>query len=296
MRILFTIPHYFNPDGGRHGSQQKYPRPRLQALTLSLAALHQLFSQSQVMIDVKQRMTRPVNHIHANDIDVVICTTQGHHLLDTLSLPRHFYRHHPTQATPRLLGFECQAVLRDCLGQYDYYCFLEDDLILHDPWFFIKLDWFTQQAGPLSLLQPNRYEAGIETLVNKAYLDGDLSLAATAPFQNVHEVPEIQASFLGMSLTFQRALNPHSGCYFLNRSQMEHWASQPYFLDRDIRFVGPLESAATLGIMKTFRVYKSVPQQASFLEIQHFGRGFLILIGSEIKLATSLISKNNSSG
>lgn len=288
MRILFTIPHYFNPDGGRHGSRRKHPKPRLQALSLNLAALHQLFSQSQVMIDVSQRVAHPVKPIHAGDIDIVICTTPNHHLLDQLSLPDYFsYRHHPQKVNPFLLGFECQAVLRDCLGQYDYYCFLEDDLILHDPWFFIKLDWFTQQAGPLSLLQPNRYEISVETRVAKAYIDGNLSPEVTAPFQNVQEMPQVQASFLGMPLTFERALNPHAGCYFLNQTQMAHWVKQPHFLDRNTQFIGPLESAATLGIMKTFRVYKPIAQQASFLEIQHFGKGFIGLIGSEITLATS---------
>ncbi len=29
---------------------------------------------------------------------------------------------------------------------------------------------------------------------------------------------------------------------------MKEWASKPYFLDRDTSFIGPLESAATLGI------------------------------------------------
>jgi hypothetical protein len=66
---------------------------------------------------------------------------------------------------------------------------------------------------------------------------------------------------------------------------MAQWANQTYFLDRDISFVGPLESAATLGIMKTFRIYKTSPEQASFLEIQHFGTGFLRLIGGQVGLA-----------
>ena len=56
---------------------------------------------------------------------------------------------------------------------------------------------------------------------------------------------------------------------------METWARQPYFLDRDTRFVGPLESAATLGIMRTFRVYKAAVESAGFLEIEHFGTSFL---------------------
>lgn len=284
MRILVTIAHFFRPDGGKHASQRKDPRPRLQALTLSISALQQLFSQSQGMIDIARRLTLPANQAHRHELDIVICTTQGHHLLDQLALPYHFYQHHPTQAEPLLLGFECQVVLRDCLGQYDYYCFLEDDLILHDPWFFAKLDWFTQQTGDLSILQPNRYEVSPSTLTCKTYIDGNLAPKATALFQNVEEKPQLEGSFLGMTIQFLRALNPHSGCYFLNARQMEHWVSQPHFLDRDIRFVSPLESAATLGIMKTFRVYKPAPEQANFLEIQHFGTGFLGLIGQEIDL------------
>ncbi len=68
---------------------------------------------------------------------------------------------------------------------------------------------------------------------------------------------------------------------------MVYWVKQEHFLDRDTSFVSPLESAATLGIMKTFRIYKTVPQQANFLEIQHFGTGFLRLIGEQVCLATS---------
>lgn len=286
MRILVTIAHFFKPNGGRHASQGKDPQPRLLALSMNLAALHQLFSRSQGVIDIAQRLTLPANQSQAHDLDVVICTTQDHHLLDQLCLPYHFYSHHPTQADPPFLGFECQAVLRDCLGQYDYYCFLEDDLILHDPYFFIKLAWFTEQAGDLSLLQPNRYEVATHGITCKAYIDGNLAPHVTSAFQNVNERSQFQGSVMGQPLTFRRTLNPHAGCYFLNANQMARWVSQPHFLDNDSSFISPLESAATLGIMKTFRVYKTVPEQASFLEIQHFGKSFLDLIGQKVALVT----------
>lgn len=296
MRILLTIAHFFKPDGGKHASQRRDPQPRIQALTLSLATLHQLFSKSQGMIDIAQRLTLPANQAQAHDLDVVICTTQNHHLLEQLPLPYHFYRHYPTQVEPLLLGFECQAVLKDCLGEYDYYCFLEDDLILHDPWFFVKLSWFTQQAGDMSVLQPNRYEVSAHALTCKTYIDGNLSPQVTASFQRVQEQPQLRSTFLGVPIVFRRALNPHSGCYFLNAAQMEYWASQPDFLDRDTRFVSPLESAATLGIMKTFRVYKPAPEQANFLEIQHFGKGFLGLIGQQVDLVASSPSQRSAEG
>lgn len=288
MRILFTIAHFFSPDSkGKHASQRKDPRPRLLALSQSLAALHQLFGKSQSIINIGQRLAFPANQPQAHDLDIIICTTKDYHLLNQLPLPSHFYKHHPTQAEPLMLGFECQAVLRDCLGQYDYYCFLEDDLIIHDPWFFVKLNWFTQQASDHYLLQPNRYEVSTHYLTHKAYIDGDILSRVTAPFQNVNEQTELQGKILGMPISFRRALNPHSGCYFLNANQMAYWVNQPYFLDRDTSFISPLESAATLGVMKTFRVYKTVAEYASFLEIQHFGTGFLSLIGDKVGLAGS---------
>jgi hypothetical protein len=148
----------------------------------------------------------------------------------------------------------------------------------------MKLNWLTKQAGDINLLQPNRYEVSVRGLVHKAYIDGDLAPQVTARFQNVQEQPELVGKVMEKPVTFGRTLNPHSGCYFLNAKQMAYWAQQPYFLDGDTSFVGSLESAATLGIMRTFRVYKPVTQNAGFLELQHFGTAFISLIGGQVGL------------
>jgi hypothetical protein len=285
-KILVTIAHFFQTnENPKYGSQGANPQWRIIALNNCLNSLRQQFSQSQYIIDIGQKVALSANQPQAYELDIVICTTQNCHILDRLPVPPEFYKHNPTNAEPMLLGFECQAVLRDCLDRYDYYCFLEDDLTIHDPWFFLKLDWFTKQTDNINLLQPNRYEIADRGLVSKAYIDGDLAFRVTAPFQNANEVTEIRGNLMGNNITFRRALNPHSGCYFLNANQMAHWASQSYFLDRDTSFVGPLESAATLGIMKTFRVYKTAPEYAGFLEINHFGNRFLSLIGNVVKFS-----------
>jgi hypothetical protein len=208
-------------------------------------------------------------------VHVVLCTTGGQHLLEQVNVDSRLYHHHPTQAEPKLLGYECQAVLRDRWGNYDWYGYLEDDLILHDPWLFVKLAWFSALAGPDALLLPNRFERGPDPLVGKAYLDGDLPPRLTERFQDVRVTPELRGTVLGMPLVLRRTLNPHSGCYFLTAEQMARWMRQHHFLDRSAAFVGPLESAATLGIMQTFRIYKPVRENASFLEIEHFGTAFL---------------------
>ena len=161
---------------------------------------------------------------------------------------------------------------------------MEDDLIINDPYFFEKIKWFNALTDNENILQPNRYEISSRGKVLKAYVDGDINPRATENYQNINELSNIHTKFLGQNMLFQRPLNPHSGCFFLNQKQMEHWTNQPYFLDMDVSFISPLESSASLGIMKTFRVYKPSPQNANFLEVQHYGNSFLSLIGNQVAL------------
>ena len=275
MRVLVAIPHYFRPASGGHGSLAANPGPRVAALTACVTALHRLFGGPHCLIDVSHKTTRPANDDPARGLEVVVCTTRGRHLLADLPVPDGAYSHHPTDCEPLLLGFECHAALRDRLVGFDYYCYLEDDLVLHDPWFFRKLAWFTGLAGDGRLLQPNRYEAGWHPLVRKAYVDGDQHPRATARYQDVTESPRLAGRALGARVEFHRARNPHSGCFFLNARQMRQWAGRPDFLDRDTGYIGPLESAASLGVMRAFAVYKPAPANADFLEVEHTGRAFL---------------------
>lgn len=293
MRLLFAIAHHFNPEpapdagsrAGRHGSLRRDPKPRLAALTSCIASLHQHFGQRQCMLDIATKTALPASQDLAAEVDVLICTTRGRHLLDSLRLPKNLWQHHATDAEPLLLGFECQAALAERLGIYDWYCFLEDDLILHDPLFFAKLAWFTSYAGDGALLQPNRYERAPSGHFHKAYIDGDLAAHVTAPFQDMADRPELTGLFLDRPLRLARARNPHAGCWFLNARQMERFTRHPAFLRRDdTRFIGPLESAATLGIMQAFRVYKPAPACAGFLEVEHHGSSFLSLVGSVVAL------------
>lgn len=282
MRLLFAIPHFYEPDpSGRaaHGSLRPDPKPRLAALANCLAGIRQQFGRPQCVIDIAGRTTVPANQLTALAADVIVCTTGRRHLLDQLPLGPGYFTHHPTFAEPRLLGFECHAVLRDRLPDgYDYYCYLEDDLLIRDPWFFVKLRWFAAQFGEEAVLMPNRYEVARDRIVHRAYVDGPLRARAGEAFQDMTRVPELEAEALGVRVVFRRTTNPHSGAFFLSARQMAAWAARPHFLDRDVRFIGPLESAATLGVMRTFRVYKPAAENAAFLEIEHPGAGFLGLI------------------
>jgi hypothetical protein len=90
---------------------------------------------------------QPANESSAFELDVVVCTTGDHHLVERLGLPPGLFTHEPTNAEGPLLGFECHRVLRERLGAYDVYGYMEDDLGIGDSWFFAKLAWFTAWAG-----------------------------------------------------------------------------------------------------------------------------------------------------
>lgn len=284
MRILVAIPHYFDAgtgpaaDGRLHGSVAPDPAPRVEAISGCISSIRQQFDPTQSIIEIARKITRTVNAPLAARVDVIVCTTRGKHLLDSVDLDPGSYEHIATNADPQFLGLVARAVLRERIGLYDYYCYLEDDLSIRDPYFFAKLAWFNDQFGDDRLLQPNRYELARKGIVRKVYVDGDLADHVIARFADVNDDPTVQGSFLGRSLTFTRAKNPHSGGFFLNSRQMGTLAARPDLLDRDASFIGPLESVATLGILRAFKVYKPGLDDAAFLEIEHFGTAFARLI------------------
>ncbi len=290
MKILIAIAHFYRPDPqGQHGSQQARAEQRLQALSRCLRSVHSLFGETQGHFardpsDRRRVVGWVANQDLAPTVQVTLCTTGPHHLLDALFAQwppgdRPYFQHCPVDLNPLYLGFACQLVLQQGLADpagYDYFCYLEDDSIFHDPWFFEKLRWFNAQFGPENLLQPNRFEVSgaIAPFAHKAYIDLEFDAESARNPGFAHNFPAdtvLSATYLDRPIHFRRAGNPHAGCFFLNRAQMEHWAAQPHFLDGDTRFVSPLESAATMGLIRTFRVFKPDFGCASFLEIEHDG-------------------------
>lgn len=274
MRILVAIPHYYRPSGGFYGSQRADPQPRIAALTQCLAALHQNFGPRQGLLDPARRCLSETNNADGARLDLVLCITGGHHLLG--ALPPGLFTVRETEAQPLQLGYEAHAALRDRLGQYDWYCYMEDDILVADPLFFDKLAWFRSLAGEGAVLQPNRYEVSADDKVRKLYIDANLARPEISePYQDIRQRPRIEGEALGRHLAFQRVNNPHAGCFFLSAAQMRRWSERDYFLDRSDAFAGPLESAATLGIMRCFDLYKPARENAAFLEVGHIHRRYL---------------------
>jgi predicted transcriptional regulator len=124
--------------------------------------------------------------------------------------------------------------------------------------------------GPDALLQPNRCELSVIGPIYKMYVDYRVHRNVTAAYQNIDEQPMFEMSYGNETVRFERPSYPSAGCFFLNAEQLDRWVKSRNFLDGDTSYLGnPLDSAATLSIMKTFRIYKAVLSNASFLEVVH---------------------------
>ena len=274
MRILFAIPHYFAAEpGGNYGSERTAPEERARVTRLCIASLWQTFSEAQALADGFRQDFVPANPRLAAEITVALCTTGESHLVPELEGCA--FHHVNTAAEPRHLGFECHNVLKSGLGQFDYFGYLEDDLRVDDGLFFTKLAWFNAQFGEAALLQPNRFELAAEPAPYKVYIDGNPRDRTLVRAQRNDGQARLTAPAIGRPMAFQRVHNPHSGCFFLSAAQLSRWTAQPDFAVPSAAFCGPLESAATLGIMRHFRVYKPARENAAFLEIEHLDRRYL---------------------
>ena len=280
MRILLTIVHYWDPHGGgHHQSLRPDPKPRQEALQQQLLCLRRLGLQ-QSFLHMADRAVYPANNDLRSDITLRVVTDGEHHVLD--SLPNAFrscFDEVITQpANGKLLGFEAQKHLAQGLeDDFDWFGYLEDDLLIYDPCFFTKLCWFEQLMGPEAVLLPQRVEFSHgPDRVDRFYIDGPIDseergrLVASGPVR-LFEGP-------GGRFAVEPALNPHAGCFFLSRRQLQHWVDQPHWQDGDVSFISPLESAATLGLAKTFALFKPCLSTAGWLEVQHYGTSFHSLI------------------
>ena len=182
MRLLFAVVHYYKSGDGRHGSLAADPRPRIDALRRLILQLHRLYGQPAGLLNHLERRVDGVDD-GGGPVDIRVCVSGDCHVLDRLSDCEGLYLKevcHPDD--PRLLGFEAQRVLVDACAAaenarqpFDYIAYLEDDILLTDADFFLKLRSFNRAFGDQYLLMPNR----IETLDTKGNCDASTSTGIT---------------------------------------------------------------------------------------------------------------------
>jgi hypothetical protein len=285
MRVAFLIPHFFIgstvPDGPRMLLGSAQPEARLVRRIIFerlLFQIHTLFGPSHAGLNILPRAEGknsafvPAGNPHQLDFDIFVFTSGDAHLLAEIS-GRYAFKHIETSGNRMFLGFECARWIRDCLGSYDFYFFLEDDLLIRDPLLLRKAQLFndTFDAGAKGLLlQPQRYEEtlggdplpGLEGMT-RLYIDYQSQAEPSFAGET------FTLDFAGMQVHLEPALCAHSGCYILNNAQATRMVEHPLFLDPNEPHRNPTDDAATLFISRALKIYKPARDSLSFFDIQH---------------------------
>jgi hypothetical protein len=277
MRVLVAIVHFFRAEeGSTHSSTDAHRRDqRAAALRGVIDSWRGTFGPTTGINIEHKRFERIRGTL--DGLDIAVITNGADHLLDEAQARARGVRHVKVQVdNPRMLGFAAQRIFAEARNAYDIFCQSEDDLRLADPGFFAKIMAFQDAFGWKRLLMPNRFEWNPAGPTLKTWIDGDLRPGAISRWVDaLPDEPFLQQPAPGRAaLTFRRAGNPHSGFCALTAQQLAHWSRQPHFLDLDCGFISPLESAVTLGVMKTFPIYKAFGPDAGHFEVEHLDTRF----------------------
>ena len=212
-KILIAIPHYYKKEKkSLYASSYMNEQKRAKIVSDTIAALLKLFSVRDKYVALGQNVNennRPqylfldANQNLKYHLDICICVHQSMHLLDLLEIPtKYYHKVNVNVSSPRYLGFGCLRLLKMMNNQYDYYCFLEDDIVIHDPLLFKKVSWFESMLGINYLLQPHRYITIESPGYLKFYCDNEIRKVVTKKWIDFEKKPKLQVPFYGEMIDF----------------------------------------------------------------------------------------------
>ena len=274
MKVLITIPHVFAPREGSLFSSQTEAKREVKQLALQRATLENLDRHGKRQwVHASLGLAKPVVTREQTcemgvDLTIQLYTppeaslAEGlkgqHQQLEIINPCVSEYTQVPSFASRRALE---QA------GEYDLVGYMEDDLLIEDTEFFAKILHLVSSAGTEYAFIPHRCERipGRGDVV----LSGDPDEGRPDLFWDTKEI--IKTTWTLGTKNFYRATNPHSGCYFLTKSQAlivrDYWNSRQW--KPEFVLSGPLEQAGSGMLLPVTKVMKPVPEHYRFLMVRH---------------------------
>jgi hypothetical protein len=253
----------------RHRVVQRFPepvgervRPRVLAVVTHVAGDSRPVELSVARLErTIDGLLESLGHAH---LEIVLSTLADSHVV--AGLPEHqrarlTVREHNGDVDPMFVGFEAQGEFVNGADGFDWFVYLEDDIVLGDSLLLEKLQYFNTGAPPEALLIPHRYEFSNG---RKFYVDLTASKSDWEASWN-----RLTALEIG-DWKFAECENPHSGFYCLSKEQLQRWLDTGRHWYGLCSYVGPRESAATGCLAEAFRLYKPHPGNPSFLEVRHW--------------------------
>lgn len=273
MKVLLAIPHVFAPHEGSLYSSQTEAKRASKQRALREATLgnlerhaceqwiHASLGKSKPIVTRRIELESPI------DLTIEIHTHRTLNLLADLATDPRISIHHPATDNPLSIPLHAARHAIEQAEDYDIIGYIEDDIAIEDREFFAKIYWLVQNSHYQYVFLPHRCE--VIPKKGDVILSGDPDGGRADLFWDTGE--SIRFSWPLGDKTFYRATNPHSGCWFLTRSQAialkEHWESRQWIAD--FQLSGPLEQAGSGLLLPIFRIMKPKPLHSRFLMVTH---------------------------
>ena len=249
----------------REGEKVKPIPPKVIAVIPHITSVEESQGQQKAVAKIeKLRLT--IDSLLASfahcELTIVIKTVANQHI--TAYLPEYQINciqvQEESNLDPMFMGFKCQDELIKRVDAFDWFLFLEDDILIQDSYILEKLEKFNANCGSKrALLFPNRYELWEGT---KRYID--LIIDSGLEWNRLSSV-EVDG------VKFGECTNPHSGFFGLSKDQVKLWIeSGREWNNKDLGFGGPRECAATYSLLECFSIYKPHPTNLHFFEVRHY--------------------------
>ena len=276
MRVNVCIPHYVresvaaedNPNG--YGSlSEGATLKRTIALSRCIGSLLNLQrSQTSAVLNIgQQRIDHISNKQFPIELNIIVMSDGENQLTDALRLFGTMIRVEEISIEdPRHLALACRDHLIKNTDEAELYVYMEDDLIIHDGDFFEKQAWFIEKTNHQFCLMPHRYERIDMGGIDRMLVDGPLIEEYINSFTNP-VINAAEGNYRGRKkISFDITNNPHSGMFVISNRQAKQLRELQ--LPRS-GFNGPLETAATLTVLQSFKVMKPGFSNYDFLCIEH---------------------------
>lgn len=278
LQVRVVMPHYFREQPGRsgYGSGRRGQRlARGLALGRALSGLIALQrSEQDLVLNIGRRWLDQTPPLHSGGrplpplrLELNVFTHGGHALQEILGLFEGQIRLHSVDLEdPRRLALMARDFLIQAQPAADLNLYLEDDLVIDDPLFLDKQIWFLQRCAQRAVLMPHRLESIPGRSGQRLLVDGPLREGFIGQYTSPQQAVARGRFWTGEQVSFDRTANPHSGLFCLSRPQLEQLRTTALPQEG---FIGPMETAATLTVLRHFEVLKPSLGDRHFLRVEH---------------------------
>jgi len=273
MKVLIGIPHIFKPVKGSLYSSETESKRTAKEVALKKATMENICRHSkQSWIHASLGLHRPVVTRGLSsgigvDLTIHIFTDSRTSLTSSLPQNENLKIINVELNDAKQMPLLASKSIIESAENYDIVGYMEDDILIEDPEFFLKIDFLTRGTNNNYAFLPHRCEN--IPCKGDVILSGDPDGGRPDLFWDTGETIAVPWP-LGIR-RFYRATNPHSGCYFLNKTQgiklRNYWQNKNWIAD--FKLSGPLEQAGSGLLLPVFKLMKPIPEHYRFLMVRH---------------------------